>query len=114
MEMGRWLGFALWALLGAFFVGMGIYDCVSKKERPFGFWANAKPAPVTDVKKYNRALGKLWLVFGTVFILLGLPLLSGSDSAGIIIPVLGAAGECVVACAVYTVKIEGKYRKNKR
>lgn len=109
--MGKWMGFALWAFFGALLIGMGIYDCVSRKERPFGFWANAKVVTVSDVKKYNRALGKLWIVFGAVFILLGLPLISGSNSAGIVVPILGAAGETIIAAAVYTVGIEGKYRK---
>lgn len=109
--MGRGIGFVLWALFGALFIGMGIYDYVSPQKRPLGFWANAKVAQISDVKRYNRALGKLWMVFGGVFILLGLPLLQESDSATIVIPILGAMGECIVACAVYTVGIEGKYRK---
>ena len=46
----------------------------AKKEIPFGFWANADTAPVSNVAAYNRALGKLFTVAGIVFILLGLPL----------------------------------------
>ena len=35
---------------------------------------------VKDRKKYNAAVGKLFSVFGIVFILLGLPLLAGQNS----------------------------------
>ena len=35
---------------------------------------------VKDRKKYNAAVGKLFSVFGLVFILFGLPLLAGQNS----------------------------------
>ena len=78
---------------------------------PFGFWANAKVFEVTDVKGYNRAVGILWCVFGVCFALLGLPLLPGQNSAWVLFSVLGAMAEAITAMAVYTVGIEGKYRK---
>ncbi len=109
--MGQWLGFAIWLFCGAGFVGMGIYIYRSRKEMPFGFFANVSVAAIADVKKYNHALGKLWIVFGAVFILLGIPLVYGQNSAGVVIPILGAMAECIVAAAVYTIRIEGKYRK---
>ncbi|MBP3460297.1 MAG: hypothetical protein J6K58_13895 [Lachnospiraceae bacterium] len=108
---GRWLGFIVWLLCGLAFTGMGIYTYFSKKEKPFGFWANASVAPISDVKRYNRALGKLWVVFGIIFILLGLPLICGQNSAGIAVTILGASMEVIVASGVYTIKIEGKYRR---
>ena len=66
---------------------------------------------VTDVKGYNRAVGILWCVFGVCFALLGLPLLPGQNSAWVLFSVLGAMAEAIAAMAVYTVGIEGKYRK---
>ena len=51
-------------------------------------------------------------VIATAFaILLGLPLLQGQNKAGVIISILGTMVECIVLMAVYTVKIEGKYRR---
>lgn len=105
------VAFIIWAAVGILFIGEGIYCFMTKKEMPFGFWANAKVLPIKDVKGYNRALGKLWCVFGIVFILLGIPLLAGQNSPFIIFSILGAMAECIIAMGVYTVGIEGKYRK---
>lgn len=105
------LAFIIWLLLSLFFVGMGIHCFVSKKEQPFGFWANAETLPVKDVKAYNRALGKLWCVYGVVLALLGLPLLQGQNSAGVIISILGTMFASIGAMVVYVTVIEKKYRK---
>jgi hypothetical protein len=103
--------FLIWLLAGAAFVALGIYDFCSKKERAFGFFSNAKVNSMRDVRGYNRALGKLWIVFGLVFTLLGFPLLSGQNSPYAMISVVGAAFETVAAMAFYIIKIEGKYRE---
>lgn len=103
--------FIIWILIGIAFIGLGIYDLTSKKTVAFGFWANAKPPRMDNVKAYNKALGKLWCIFGIVFILLGIPLLKGENSPYILISVVGAAFESIIAMSVYTIKIESKYRK---
>ncbi|MBD5510901.1 MAG: hypothetical protein HDR08_06585 [Lachnospiraceae bacterium] len=103
--------FLIWLALSACFVIMGIYNFFSKKKSAFGFWANAKVFEVTDVKAYNRALGKLWCVFGVVFALLGLPLLYGQNSPYILLTVLGAMLEAIAAMVVYVTVIEKKYRR---
>lgn len=46
---GRVIGYVIWFLCGLFFVARGIYCVFAKKEVPFGFWANADTAPVSDV-----------------------------------------------------------------
>ena len=103
--------FLIWLALSACFVIMGIYNFFSKKKSAFGFWANAKVFEVTDVKAYNRALGKLWCVFGVVLALLGLPLLYGQNSPYILLTMLGAMLEAIAAMVVYVTVIEKKYRK---
>ena len=107
--IGRIIGFVLWCVVGCLFISLGIYSFYSQK--PMGFWANAKMFEVTDRKKYNAAVGKLFIVFGIVFILLGLPLLAGQNSPWIFLSVLGALLECIAAMVVYTVVIEERYRK---
>lgn len=97
--------------MGMIFVLLGIFVFVSKKEKAFGFWANAKMFPVTDVKAYNRALGKLWCVYGIVLILLGIPLLEGQNALGVVITILGTMAESIAAMAYYTIVIDKKYRK---
>lgn len=108
---GRVIGYVMWFLLGLLFTVRGIYCMCAKKEVPFGFWANADTAPVSDVKAYNRALGKLFVAAGLSFMALGLPLLGGQNSPGIVFSALGSLLWCIVIMAVYTVGIEGKYRK---
>lgn len=108
---GRIIAFAIWAVFGASFIVLGIYVALSKKERAFGFWANAKVVPITDITGYNRALGRLWCIFGAVFILLGLPFLTGGqNSPYIMISILGAMFASIAAMVIYELGILRKYR----
>ncbi len=108
--MGNTIAFVLCVLIGLLFVGMGIRCFFA--EKPSGFWANAETEKkVTDVKKYNRSMGKLWIVFGTVFVLLCTPMLAGQNSPLIILSILGIAFESIACMVVYTVVIEPKYTK---
>ena len=110
---GRLTAFIIWSIVGILFIVMGIYDFNSKKAKPFGFWVNADVEPVEDVKGYNRALGKLWCVYGVLFTLIGLPLLEGQNSGLIIISILGAMFISIATMVVYVVGIEPKYRQKK-
>lgn len=107
------MAFIIWLLVGMLFIIGGIYCINSKKEVAFAFWANVKTAPieVKNIKAYNKALGKLWCAYGFFFILLGIPLLGEQNSPLIIITSIGAILEVIIFIAVYTIKIEGKYRK---
>jgi hypothetical protein len=108
---GTIAAFVIWSIMGLMFIGLGIYNIHADTQRPFGFWANARPFEVTDVKAYNKALGKLWIVFGAAFMVLGLPLLGGQNSAGIILSILGCMVLSIAAMVVYVVVIEPRYRK---
>lgn len=108
---GRLMAFVIWTIIGVLFIIMGIYDMKSKETKPFGFWANADVILVEDVKGYNRALGRLWCVYGVLFTLIGLPLLDEQNTGLIIIPILGAMFISIAAMMVYVVGIESKYRK---
>ena len=105
------LAFTIWSIIGLLFIILGIYAFFSKKAQPMGFWANAKMFEVTDVRKYNAAMSKLFIGFGIVFIILGLPLLSGQNSALIILSVFGVMAEVILMMAIYTIVIEKKYKK---
>ncbi|MCH5339411.1 MAG: hypothetical protein J1E03_11565 [Acetatifactor sp.] len=106
------IGFVIWMLVGCGFIGYGIYLMLSKREAPVGFWANEKEPPqVTDVKGYNRALGKLFGGYGIAFILLGLPMLGGQNSAGVVFTVLGAAWASIALAIIYSTVILKKYQK---
>ncbi|CEQ11349.1 Uncharacterised protein [[Clostridium] sordellii] len=105
--------FIIWILVGIFFIGEGIYCIKSKKEVAIGFWTNGKKPLIEDknIKTYNKDLGKLWCVFGFFFILLGIPLLGEQNSPLMIITLVGIILEFIILIAVYTIKIEGRYRK---
>lgn len=77
-----------------------------------GFWANIKAEPINDIKNYNYAMGKLFIVYGVIFILLGTPLLSGQNSPFILLSVVGIMIETIVTMAIYTLIIVKKYKKN--
>ncbi len=102
--------FIAWLIMGGAMVGFGIYAVCSKRAVPFGFWANAEMFEVNDVRAYNRAIGKLWCVFGMVFALLGFPFLSGQNSPYFVISILGCMAEAIAAMVVYVTVIEKKYR----
>lgn len=103
------LAFIIWSICGLFFVGIGIYSFFAKK--PMGFWANAETGEVTDVKGYNRSICLMWCVYGAIFILLGLPIMSGQNSALIMFSAIGIMLESIAMMIVYTLVIEKKYRK---
>lgn len=106
---GMIIGFIGWSIVGCLFICLGIYSFFAKKA--MGFWANAEMFEVTDIKKYNGAVAKLFCVFGIVFIILGVPLLSKQNSAWILFSVLGLMIESITAMIVYTTVIEKKYKK---
>lgn len=111
MNDGRIIGFVIWFLVGALLTGRGIYARVSKKALPFGFWANVETFPVKDVGAYNRALGRLFIWYGIVFMILGLPMLAGQNAPAVIFSVLGVVAESIAAMAVYVLVIQEKYEK---
>ena len=103
------IGLTIWSIVGGLFICLGIYSFFSK--RAVGFWANAQMFEVRDQKGYNRAVGKLFCIFGMVFIALGLPLLLEQNSPWILLSVVGIVVESIIAMAVYTTVIERNYKK---
>ncbi|MGX8715712.1 MAG: hypothetical protein ACSW8A_08155 [Lachnospiraceae bacterium] len=105
---GKYMGFIIWVICGCFLIGIGIYDMFSKKQA--NFWANIRPFQVKDVKGYNRATGLLFIGYGLVFILLGLPLLAGQNNPLILISLLGVMLETIALMAIYILVITKKYK----
>ena len=106
---GEIMGFIIWCIVGLIFIVLGVISFFSKK--PTGFWANVDMFQVTDTKQYNHAMGKLFFVFGIVFIVFGLPLLTGQNSAWILLSMLGVVGETIITMVIYITRIEKKYKK---
>ena len=101
--------FLIWSLCGCLFIGFGVASFLSKK--PTGFWANSKMFEVTDTKKYNSAMGKLWCGFGGMFIIIGLPLLAGQNSPWALISVFGCFLWAIALMIIYEFMIRKKYKK---
>lgn len=103
------IGFVIWSMVGCLFIIMGIIAW--RSEKPTGFWSNIKMREVQDVQKYNHAMGKLWCIVGVVFIVLGIPLLIGQDSAIILLSVVSAMIWVITLMVIYELGIMRKYRK---
>lgn len=99
--------FGIWLLGSGFFALMGVAACVSKKA--VRFWNISQQIQVSDVRKYNKAVAKMWFVFAVLFAALGLPVLAGQNSAWSVISILGGMFWAVALMIVYT-RIEKKYR----
>ena len=106
---GRIIGFIVWVLFGCFMIGLGISAFFFKKA--VGFWANIKTFLVSDIRGYNRATGKLFITYGLVFIVLGVPLLSGQNTPYILVSVLGVMIETIAIMAIYSLSITKKYKE---
>lgn len=104
------IGFVVWSVCAAVFLTMGVY-IYRKKKKPSGFWANITTGPVTDVAAYNRAVGKLWMVFAAVLFLLGTPLLWGENSGYVVITIIGTMFAVIGIMAFYILVIDRKYRQ---
>ena len=109
---GSIIGFIVWALFGCFMIGLGIRAFFSKKA--VGFWTNIKTFPVNDIRGYNRATGKLFITYGFIFIVLGVPLLSGQNLPYILLSVLGVMIETIAMMAFYGLSITKNIKKNRR
>ncbi len=105
---GKILGFIVWAIFGGIMVGLGIRAFFAKEA--IGFWANVKPFPVNDVKGYNRETGKLFILYGVIFTVLGTPLL-GQNTPYILFSILGIVAETIAVMAIYNLLITKKYKK---
>ena len=103
------IAFIIWAIVGCLFIGFGIAAFFEKKAT--GFWANAKTPKIEDVKAYNRSMGIMWCVAGVVFILLGLPLLVGEDTALSLLSVVGCLLWVIALMVIYELVICKRYRK---
>lgn len=103
-----WFAVGIWVLTSGLFVGFGA--AAWKAEKAVRFWNIAQQIQVWDVKRYNHAVAKMWFVFAGLFLLTGLPLFGGQNSAWIVISILGGMVWAIGLMVVY-VRIEKKYRK---
>ncbi len=105
---GMMTAYIIWSVMAVVFVLFGIYARAAKK--PVSFWTVQVAIEVRDVKKYNRAVSKLWFGFAVLFEAIGFPLaLAGQQSAWAVVPIIGGMFWAIALAVVYT-RIEKKYR----
>ena len=108
------MGFVIWVICGLLFVGIGIYDYMSKKQ--VGFWANFDVPEVEDVIGFNKAVGWLFITYGVVFILIGIPLIPSIFYKNVLlvfIPIIGTVFETIWLMVYFVMKIEKDYNPKK-
>lgn len=109
MEGRCMAAFIIWSLVGIIFIGLGISNFYAKGV--VGFWSNIPAPEIEDMKHFNRAVGWMWIVFGIVMIVLGIPLLSGQNSPYVFLSVAGVVIEIIALMIIYT-RLVLKYQKH--
>ncbi len=106
---GAKIGFIIWALIGGFMVALGIRAMFMKKAA--GFWANARPPKIKDgaLKAYNCATGSLFIAYGVIFVLLGLPMVIGESVLLMMLSIVGVMIETIAVMVIYSLVISKKY-----
>lgn len=89
-------------------MSFGIYALKTKK--PVNFWAGDKipPEKITDIKKYNRANGIMWISYGALWISCSIITFFNVFAAGMVCLGLGVGG-LPVLIILYTCVIKKKY-----
>ena len=103
------VGFVIWSICAAVFLGIGI-SCRRSKEA-VGFFTFVKPPAVKDVEQYNNAVSKLWIVAAGVLELTGVPLLFLEQNSGFFVLPMFAVIILIIAMMVLYLRIEAKYRR---
>ena len=96
-------------ITGIIGIGIGIFDLLSKKEKPRGFGNLTVHFKVKDVLSYNHAVGKLWLVVGILICLDGALLLLKDPEKLSVFVALSAVAIYTIASIYYVMVIEKKY-----
>lgn len=103
------LSIVIWSL-ALFFIITGICDYHSRK--PAGIYTNVKMAEldkITDLRAYNRAVGKLALGYGVVFIFIALiSHFVKEETVGILILISTLPGT-IIMVIIYETIISKKY-----
>ncbi len=104
------IGFIICMVVVLIFVAIGI-SCFKAKE-PVGFFTGVKPPEIADenVKKYNNAVGKLWIGFAVGMGIVCSPLIFIEQNSPWAVFMILLLMVLVIALAVVYLMIESKYR----
>ena len=65
----------------------------------------------SDEEALNRASGLLFIIYGIIFVILGIPLLDGQNTPYVLLSVIGVMVETIVIMAAYSLVIVKKYEE---
>lgn len=103
------IGFVIWSIVAVIFLGIGI-SC-RKSNEAVGFFTGCKPPAVEDVKRYNKAVSKLWFVSAGTYEVIGVPLLFLEQNSLLFVPIIFAVVIGLIVMMVAYLQIEAKYKK---
>lgn len=102
------MGFFIWTLITLIFVYISI--TIRKSNIPVNLFTFGDAPKVNDIKKYNKAVSNLWLVFTILFEMIGISLLFIKQNSPFIILIVLGVVFLVIGMMVMHTKIESKYR----
>ena len=102
------MGFILWTLITLVFVYIGI--TTRKSNIPVNLFTFGDVPKVNDIKRYNKAVSNLWLVFTLLFEMIGISLLFIKQNSPFVVLIVLGVVFLVIGMMVAYIKIESKYR----
>lgn len=103
------IGFIIWSIVAAIFLGIGI-SC-RKSNEAVGFFTFVKPPLVENVEHYNNAVAILWFVVAGVLEIIGIPLLFFKQNSPLFILMIFAVVILIIVMMIVYLRIEAKYKK---
>lgn len=100
----------MWAA-ALLFVMVGIYSMNRKKPMWLGVGSRISESKITNVKAYNRSIGKMWIAFSALFLMGGIMMYFVPASSFVIFALAGTVGIGVVIWWQH--KIEEKYLRSR-
>lgn len=100
--------FFIWTLITLIFVYISIN--IRKSNIPVNLFTFGDAPKVNDIKRYNKAVSNLWLVFTILFEMIGISLLFIKQNSPFIILIVLGVVFLVIGMMVMHTKIESKYR----
>ncbi|MCI6846935.1 MAG: hypothetical protein SO237_07490 [Erysipelotrichaceae bacterium] len=102
------MGFFIWTLITLIFVYISI--TIRKSNIPVNLFTFGDAPKVNDIKRYNKAVSNLWLVFTILFEMIGISLLFIKQNSPLVILIVLGVVFLVIGMMVMHTKIESKYR----
>lgn len=90
-------------------IAIGLFECLTHSKTAFGYGRYKAPFKPIDVRAYNKAVGKLWLVTGTLVCLDGLLLLTENPEKKSVFVALSIVAIYTLGAIYYVLVIQTKH-----